>query len=145
MPYQGAYATGTPRRQSRMPLVILLVVLVIALGGFAYWAFMGSPPWSGGGSVSITTGPFIQAVSDNSSSTRDVTITWETNTDAAGKVEYGADTSYGSSSQWETGNTKNHSIELTGLTPETRYHYRVINSKNGIEVQSSDYTFTTPQ
>lgn len=128
-----------------MPLIILLVVLVIALGGFAYWAFMGSPPWSGGGSAQITMGPFIQAVSDNTSATRDVTITWETNTSTVGKVEYGADTGYGSSSQWESGETKNHSIELSGLTPETRYHYRVINRKNDSEVQSIDYTFSTPQ
>jgi hypothetical protein len=145
MSYQGAYGGAMPRRQSRMPLVILLVVLIIALGGFAYWAFMGSPPWSGGGTVQIKTGPFIQAVSDNSTPTRDITITWETNTATTGKVDYGADTNYGSSSVWESGATTSHSINLSGLTPETRYHYRLVNKKNDTEVPSGDYTFSTPQ
>jgi hypothetical protein len=146
MPYQGAYGAAAPRKQSSMPLLILLVVLILVLGGFAYWSFVMSP-WAGGGSstVQIQTGPFIQATTDNTSSTRDVTITWETNTPTIGQVEYGADTSYGSTSQLESGETKNHSIPLTGLTPETRYHYRVLNSKNGNTTTSSDYTFTTPQ
>jgi hypothetical protein len=129
-----------------MPLIILLVVLIVALGGFAYWAFLGTPPWAGGGSTSlIKTGPFIQALSDNSTSTRDVTITWETTVDTTGKVEYGLDTSYGSSTQYETGATKSHSINITGLTPDTSYHYRVVNKYNGNEVQSNDFTFSTPQ
>jgi hypothetical protein len=144
--YQGAYGAA-PRRQSSMPLIILLVVLIFALGGFAYWAFLGTPPWAGGGGSTslIKTGPFIQALSDNSTSTRNVTITWETTVDTLGKVEYGLDTSYGSNTPYETSATKSHSIQLTGLTPETSYHYRVVNKYNNNEVQSNDYTFSTPQ
>jgi hypothetical protein len=146
-PYQGAYGAAAPKKQSSMPLVVLLVVLILALGGFAYWAFLGSPPWSSGTGTSsiIKTGPFIQATSDNTSSTRDITITWETTADTTGKVDYGADESYGSSSQYESSATRMHSVPLTGLAPETRYHYRVVNKYNNNEVQSNDYTFTTPK
>ncbi len=144
---QGAGWAAPQQRQSSMPLIILLVVLIIALGGFAWWAFMGNPPWSGsGGGLQVTNGPFIQALSDNTTTTRDVTITLETSVPSIGKVDYGIDENYGSTTAWETTYTKTHSIAIPGLTPDTRYHYRVtVKDKSNNEVETVDTTFKTPQ
>src|SRR6185369_1152590 len=64
------------------------------------------------------------------------------NTDVAARafIEYGTTTSYGSSTiddpvRFYT----EHAIQLTGLTANTTYHYRV----NAGTTQSSDQTFTT--
>lgn len=151
MGYQGTWQQSAPRKSSAMPLVVLLLVLIIALGGFAYWAFLGSPPWAGQSSSSstITTGPFISAAAGTAAGTRDITITWETGSNTVGKIDYGSDTTYGSSSQWEASYAKSHSVKLSGLTADTRYHYRVTNKdQSGNETNSIDYTFssgTTPE
>jgi len=150
---QNAWAAGAPRSASSSQgtfLVILLVVLLIGLGGFGYWAFYGSPPWQGSSSstsLSITSGPlFVPSSSDNSSDTVNMTITWETNDLAIGSVEYGTSTSYGSVSNWESNYVKSHSIEITGLNPDTSYHCRVISKdKKGNQVTSNDVGFKTPQ
>lgn len=133
-------------RQSSKPLIILLVVLIIALGGFAWWAFMGNPPWAGSSCLQVTNGPFIQALSDNTTTTRDVTITWETNIPAIGKVDYGADANYGNTTAWETSYTQTHSIKIPALKADTPYHYSVtVKDKSNNEVETADSTFKTPQ
>ncbi|MEJ2739707.1 MAG: zinc-ribbon domain-containing protein [Dehalococcoidia bacterium] len=152
-PQQNAWAGTAPRSSSSSHgtfLVIILVVLLIGLGGFGYWAFYGSPPWQGSSSsssLSITSGPlFVPAVSDETSDTIDMTITWETNELTIGSVEYGSSTSYGSVSSWESNYVKSHSIVLTGLDKDTSYHCRVVaKDKQGNEVTSNDVGFKTPQ
>lgn len=133
------------RRQST-PLVILLVVLILALGGFAYWSFLGTPPWAGSTStLQIKTGPFIHVPSEVTGTTCDINITWETNIASTGKVEYGTSTAYGSSSNWESAATKNHSITLTGLQVDTSYSYRIYNrDAENNEIVSSNFSFKTP-
>lgn len=144
-----AYGTGweTAPRRSMMPLVVLLVFLIVALGGFAWWAFMGNPSWSsGGGGLQITHGPFYNFLGDNTTATRDGNITFETNIQSIGKVEYGPDDNYGNTTAWETTYTKSHSIPISALSPATSFHYRVvIKDKNNNEVETTDYTFRTPQ
>lgn len=68
-----------------------------------------------------------------------MTISWETETPGNSIVEYGLDSTYGTVVE-ESEPTNYHSIELTGLAPNTRYHYRV--SSTGI-YQSPDRTFKT--
>ncbi len=71
------------------------------------------------------------------------TVVWETSENANSIVEYGLDTSYGSSSSSPV-NVMSHSIGLSGLAENTLYHFRV-RSGNAINGQgvSGDYTFTT--
>jgi PKD repeat protein len=71
------------------------------------------------------------------------TITWITDQQTDSLVEYGETTTYGtavSSSDFTT----SHSIIVSGLTPDTTYHFRVI-TKNayGMAWSSGDYIFTT--
>ena len=70
-------------------------------------------------------------------------INFSTSAAARAFIEYGTTTSYGSSTiddpvRFYT----EHAIQLTGLTANTTYHFRVNANSNGI-TQSADQTFTT--
>lgn len=92
-----------------------------------------------------TTGPTISSISSTSSATSS-TITWTTDEDSSSQILYGLTDSY------ETNTTEidtsprvtSHSIELSGLTCNTTYYYKVI-SKDVTENTSddNDNTFTT--
>lgn len=73
-------------------------------------------------------------------------ISWSTSEPADSQVEYGPTESYGSTSELDPSLVFDHKVLLTGLSPETTYHFRVI-SKNqkGDTYVSNDFTFTTPQ
>lgn len=87
----------------------------------------------------ITVGPTVTANTTGTS----VTITWTTNEASTSRVDYGTTASYGSNVEDLTLVTS-HSVNLTGLTTDTLYHYQVT-SKDAAnnQVQSSDATFTT--
>ncbi len=72
-----------------------------------------------------------------------VTITWKTNESAAGEIEYGESTAYGSVATG--GNAKiTHSVQLTGLKPETTYYYHIkVTDLDGNLFTSSNLTFKT--
>ncbi len=71
-------------------------------------------------------------------------ITWITNELATSQVEYGTSTSYGMESQLDESPTKQHSVTLTGLSPDTKYYFRVLSKdENGNQATSSNSNFTT--
>jgi electron transfer flavoprotein alpha/beta subunit len=68
------------------------------------------------------------------------TITWATSQLATSQVQYGPTTAYGSTSPTTSGLSQT----LTGLTPGTTYHARVMSTNaTGQVAYSSDVTFTT--
>ncbi|MBM4444747.1 MAG: hypothetical protein FJ020_05500 [Chloroflexi bacterium] len=73
------------------------------------------------------------------------TITWTTDQPGTSQVEYGITVQYGSSTTLDTDLVTSHTVNLTGLTRATTYHYRV-KSKDGLgrESHSADFNFTTP-
>ena len=83
-------------------------------------------------------------VSLTSTPATSMTIAWNTDEVAQSQVEYGPDTSYGQS---VSGTSEDfggdlgfmHTVTLTGLTPDTTYHYRV----GGGADWSGDHTFFT--
>lgn len=83
--------------------------------------------------------PFLQNAAPNA-----VTITWESSTAATGTVEWGLSTSLGQSTagQAQTGSgvSQIFHARLTGLSPDTRYFYRV----NIGTTMSSIFDFVTP-
>jgi len=137
-------------------LTLLLIVLVCGLGFFSYWAFASPswlPPLFSSSSTDITT-PAISNVTASTTNTT-ATITWKTDELSSSQVVYGTTSTYGQISPATPQNDPSipgstsmgvvtHSISLTGLTPETAYHFSV-RSKNkaGNEAMSADSTFTT--
>lgn len=70
-------------------------------------------------------------------------INWRTDEPCTSQVEYGTTTSYGSLSVLDPSSVATHRITLSGLTPETTYHFRVKSNDGCKDVVSDDMTFTT--
>jgi len=92
-----------------------------------------------------TTPPVIKNVSTSSETETGAVITWETNEPGDSQVEYGKTTEYGLTATSDE-LTTTHSITLSGLEPNTGYHYRV-KSKDGAgnEALSTDNILITLQ
>jgi uncharacterized protein (TIGR03790 family) len=72
------------------------------------------------------------------------TITWTTSSSSSSEVAYGLTSAYGSTSALSTTMVTQHSVNLTGLTAQTTYHYQVLSRDSGGTLASSgDFTFTT--
>jgi len=89
-----------------------------------------------------TTPPVISNIVTTPSSTS-ATITWTTNELATSRVDYGLADTYGSFVSDPTLITS-HSMELTGLSSSTTYHFKVTSEdSSGNSASSADLTFTT--
>ncbi len=73
-------------------------------------------------------------------------LEWVTTQPASSRVEYGLTTAYGSCCGWTHDTaTTTHTVYLTGLRPETLYHYRVQSTTPaGQDAISADLTLRTP-
>ncbi|MES3030801.1 MAG: LamG-like jellyroll fold domain-containing protein [Patescibacteria group bacterium] len=101
-----------------------------SLSGGATWAARTIPPNS------------ISNLSVASFGTTTATITWDTSEDSDSIVHYGLTSSYGSTVMSSTTDTS-HSLNLTGLTATTTYHFKVYSFDGSIMASSSDATFKT--
>ncbi|HUC31061.1 MAG TPA: fibronectin type III domain-containing protein, partial [Candidatus Paceibacterota bacterium] len=91
-----------------------------------------------------TTPPTISLVTVAPIATSTASITWTTSEVANGQVEYGTSTAYGSSAGLDTDFALTDEANLTGLTPNTTYHYRIRSSDEvGNIAYSNDNSFTT--
>ncbi|WKZ28704.1 MAG: fibronectin type III domain-containing protein [Patescibacteria group bacterium] len=98
----------------------------------------------GGGGGGTPNPPVIMNVRTLNLTETDVDVLWETDVSSTSVVDYGLTAAYGSNAS-TPGNTFNHSVHLSGLTPGTTYHYRVRSQGVGTtETVSGDFTFTTP-
>lgn len=90
--------------------------------------------------LTITSGPAVSNLTSNGA-----TITWYLSDYGSGQIEYGTTTNYGTKSTLQTCCTYNYHIQnLTGLTPGTTYHYRVVSTdSSGNTATSADKTFIT--
>jgi hypothetical protein len=70
-------------------------------------------------------------------------VDWNTDLPADSRVDYGETTSYGMSVSGSE-LTTSHSLVLTGLQPNTTYHYIVSSSTSTASAATSNQTFTTP-
>ncbi|MGR9088537.1 MAG: Kelch repeat-containing protein, partial [Gammaproteobacteria bacterium] len=96
-----------------------------------------------GGSGGDTTPPVIGAVQATSITTDSATITWTTDEASNSVVDYGTTTGYGSTASDAAGVTS-HTVTLTGLSPNTLYHYRASSTDgSGNTATSADFSFTT--
>ena len=71
-------------------------------------------------------------------------VTWTTDVPATTQVQYGPTSSYGWSTPLVPTLTTAHSAPISGLDPETTYHYRVVSTDGaGVTTRSPDFVFTT--
>src|SRR5262249_51023636 len=86
----------------------------------------------------------ISGVAAVSISSAGATITWTTNTGSDTQVAYGTTSGYGLMSPLNASFVTSHSVNLTGLTAATLYHYQVMSrdAQGNLSV-SADFTFTT--
>ena len=98
-------------------------------------------PESGG--VPDTLPPVISNVTASAGDTS-VTVTWTTDEGSTSRVEYGPAVGYGSSTVLDGTLVTSHNVVLTGLTPDTQYHYRVRSRDASLnEAMSNDATVRT--
>jgi peptidoglycan hydrolase-like protein with peptidoglycan-binding domain/phosphodiesterase/alkaline phosphatase D-like protein len=91
-----------------------------------------------------TTAPVISLVASAPITSNGATITWTTNELANSQVQYGTTTSYGSTTTLDPILTLTHSSDITGLSANTTYHYRVKSFDDAGNVALGfDQTFTT--
>ncbi len=94
-----------------------------------------------------TTPPVITVLPASGVTETTATINWNTNEPATSQVEYGPTVAYGSTTPLDTSLVTNHSVVITGLTPGTTYHYRVISRDAATptpnQAESEDHEFTT--
>jgi len=69
-----------------------------------------------------------------------VTVSWRTSAPTLGAVEFGEDDGFGRITADEATASKDHSVTLVGLAPETEIHFRVLSDG---EADTRDYTVTT--
>ncbi len=87
--------------------------------------------------------PTISNVQATNVTAGGATITWTTNTPANSQVRYGLTSSYGNQTALDPANVTAHSVTLSGLSPNTLYHYQAVSANAYGTAQSADFTFTT--
>ncbi|MBI4993385.1 fibronectin type III domain-containing protein [Candidatus Wolfebacteria bacterium] len=91
-----------------------------------------------------TTGPAFISVATASSLETEATVVWTTDELAYGFVEYGETASYGLSTPKSASAAMDHTVSITGLTPGTTYHYRIVaEDESGNISYSQDRTLET--
>ena len=107
----------------------------------------GRSSTSGVISVQVDNGPKILAVGVGRGLTASsARVSWTTDRLADGQVEYGLTTAYGQATPVDARPDWRHAMELTGLAPNSVYHFRVRSRTptGGVSV-SADQTFFTPE
>lgn len=97
--------------------------------------------------VADTAAPVISSLAAGSLASTSVTVTWTTNESATSKVYYSTTSpiDFGTASiAAVSGTAAAHSVDLTGLTASTTYHYAVVSADAaGNTATSSTSSFTT--
>lgn len=76
------------------------------------------------------------------SSNSSATITWNSDYPTSSYVYYGTTSGYGNVSNYDSAQTQEHSVTLTGLSSNTGYHFQVAGTdSSGSSVWSADSTF----
>jgi len=96
------------------------------------------------GTPADITPPNIYNVSVSQVGSDNVIVNWTTDEPSTSQVNYGSDTSYGSSTTEDTNLVTDHQVTVNDLSPDTAYHYQVLsNDASNNMAASSDNTFLT--
>jgi len=122
---------------------------VLAIQGFRQGTSPTTPPTtptqpSGSGTPAADNAPPTISNVTASATETGAAITWATNEPASSQVNYGITTTYGSVTPLNNNLVTLHTVNLSGLTSGTTYHYKVKSKdKAGNEAVSEDKTFST--
>jgi hypothetical protein len=115
------------------------------------YAFFDAAPGSYEATYAIDeTAPVISNVGHTVSANGSATISWVTNEASGSRVDYGTNPNSLTASQSNTTPVTSHSLQLTGLSPDTTYYYRVTstddagNSSTDPTPPTVPRSFTTP-
>ncbi|MGC1904042.1 MAG: Ig-like domain-containing protein [Candidatus Acidiferrum sp.] len=70
-------------------------------------------------------------------------MTWATNIPATSAIDYGTTSVYGASTPVNSSMVMTHQMNLTGLSQQTTYHFRVRSTNGSAAATSPDQTFST--
>lgn len=117
----------------------ITIILILLLGGVSCGESEPEFP-----SIPDTTAPSIANVSAESIPEITAIISWTTDEPATSQVEYGKTTAYSLTTPLDSELVTSHSISITGLDPDSTYHF-IVKSEDlaGNEAVSGDHTFTT--
>ena len=88
--------------------------------------------------------PIISNITVTNISATSATINWITDQSSTSQVAYGLTNSYGTTTTLNASLVTSHSVNVSGLSASTTYHFQVISTTNGNATTSStDQTFTT--
>ena len=91
-----------------------------------------------------TTAPIPSNIRAQTVTKTGVSIAWTTNEASTSQVEWGLDASYGSITPLDTARVTSHVVNITGLTAQTTYHFRVRSTDAaGNQSISGDTSFVT--
>jgi hypothetical protein len=94
--------------------------------------------------ASPTAAPTLSAVTASALTATRATITWITDVPSDSRVQFGTSLPYAYESPLLPSLITSHVVTLSGLNPDTLYHYRIISGDSfGRLSTSMDYTFTT--
>ena len=100
-----------------------------------------------GGGVSRNAGnPVISSIDSGVPGQTTATVTWTTDIAADSQLFWGLTTAYGGASSpiMDFTYVTSHSVDITGLTANTTYHYKILTrTPGGTYAFSADQTFVT--
>ncbi len=91
------------------------------------------------GNSVLTRGPYLQLATPTG-----MTIRWRTNTATDSRVNYGLTSASLIQSATDNTSATEHIIQLTGLTPETKYYYSVGSSTQTLQGNADNFFITPP-
>lgn len=89
--------------------------------------------------VFVTRGPYLQKSTSNS-----IVVKWRTNVATSSRVIYGTDPLAQTNTVLLNTSTTDHEVEITGLSPDTKYYYSIGNANNLISTGSNQFFYTHP-
>ncbi|MFN3852262.1 MAG: metallophosphoesterase [Spirosomataceae bacterium] len=93
----------------------------------------------GQNSIYVSRGPYLQMGTSNS-----MQIRWRTNTATESKINYGTDPNNLNLQVADNTVTTEHIINLTNLSPNTKYYYNIADASSVIQASNQHYFYTAP-
>lgn len=129
------------------PFALFLITLLLCVTGISGTACGFIDEWT---VDDDTEAPTISDIQVTNITTTKATISWATNEATTSNINYGLDTTYGSSAPPQDNTTENkvytmgHSVVISGLNPETTYYFEInIQDSAGNKAVKGGQSFTT--